>query len=383
LKIEDIKTYLVYDGYARNWCVVKVETDEGIYGLGEATLEGKAESVVAAVRELSSYLIGKDPFHVEHHWQVMYRGGFWIGGPIVLSAISGLEHALWDIIGKKLGQPVYNLLGGPCRDKIRVYTHVGGRTPEEFAERGRSLVQQGYAALKFDPILGPHWGTVKPEVFRNAVKITEALREAVGDDIALMVHEHGNLSPATAINLAKAVEPYSPFWFEEPVQPENVDAMAEVARATRIPIASGERLYTKFGFRELFEKRAVSVAQPDPCHAGGILECKKIAAMAEAYYISVAPHNPYGPIAVAVSVQLDACIPNFIIQEYASYHKGEHNDILVNPPVVEDGYIRLPTVPGLGIELNEDAIEKYPYKPRRPYPRGTLPYDDGSVFGQN
>ncbi|MEM3694302.1 MAG: galactonate dehydratase [Candidatus Bathyarchaeia archaeon] len=380
MKVTDVKSFLVFDGYARNWTIVKVETDSGIYGLGEATLEGKEESVTAAIRELGSYLIGRDPFHIEHHWQVMYRGGFWIGGPVVLSAASGLEQALWDIVGKSLGQPIYNLLGGPCRDRIRVYTHVGGQSPEEFAERGRQLVEKGFTALKFDPIIGPHWGTVKPEVFRRAIKITEALREAVGEDVALMVHEHGNLSPSTAIALARALEPYNPFWFEEPVQPENIDAMAEVARSTKIPIASGERLYTRFGFRELFEKRAVSIAQPDPCHAGGILECRKIAAMAETYYISIAPHNPYGPVAVAVSVQLDACMPNFLIQEYASYHRGEHNDILLNPPKVEDGYISVPKEPGLGIRLNEEAIEKYPYQPRKF--SGILAYEDGSLFGK-
>lgn len=382
MKITDVKVYLLSHEVGRTYVIVKVETDDGIYGLGDATLEGKEESVATAIKEFRTYLIGKNPFHIEHHWQMMYRGGFWIGGVVVLSAASGIEHALWDIVGKKLNQPVYNLLGGPCRDKIRVYTHVSGRTPEELAEHGLTLVRQGYSALKFGPWGGPHFGTLTPENFRNAVKSVEALREAVGDDIALLVHEHGYMSPSTAISMAKSIEPYDIFWFEEPVQPENVDAMAEVARATRIPIASGERIYTKFGFRELLEKRAVSVAQPDPCHAGGILECKKIAAMAEAYYVTIAPHNPYGPVALAVSVQLDACIPNFIIQEFEHIHAelGYH-DILVNPLVVKKGFISVPTEPGLGIELNEEAFGKYPYQPRKHH-RGTLPYHDGSYFGE-
>ena len=189
MKVTDVKTFLVYDGYARNWIVVKVETDEGIYGLGEATLEGKEESVSAALGEFRRYLVGKDPFQIEHHWQVMYRGGFWIGGPVVNSALSGLEQALWDIIGKRLGQPVYNLLGGPCRERVRVYTHAGGPTPEEAAENALRFVQQGYDALKVDPIRGPHWGTVKPEVMRNAVETIKRIREAVGDDVDLsLIH---------------------------------------------------------------------------------------------------------------------------------------------------------------------------------------------------
>jgi len=385
LKIADVKTHLLSHEQGRTYVLVRVETDEGIYGLGDATLEGKEESVKAAIMEFRGYLIGKNPFHIEHHWQVMYRGGFWIGGPVVLSAASGIEHALWDIVGKAVGQPAYNLLGGPCRDKIRVYTHVGGRTPEELAENGRALVRKGYTGLKFGPWgewRKPHFGTLTPEDFRNAVKSVEALRNAVGDDVALLVHEHGWMNPATAIRVAKALEPYDPFWFEEPVEPENVDAMVKVSRATKIPIATGERLYTRFGFRELFEKQAIAVAQPDPCHAGGILECKKIAAMAEAYYITIAPHNPYGPVAVAVSVQLDATIPNFIIQEFEHTHAElGYYDILKNPPRVEDSYIRVPKEPGLGIELNEDALEKYPYKPRMRHGAG-LAYEDGTVFGE-
>lgn len=377
--VTEIRTFLVYDGYGRNWVVVKVETDEGVDGLGEATLEGKEESVCAAIGEFRRYLVGKDPFQIEHHWQVMYRGGFWISGPVINSALSGLEQALWDILGRRLGQPVYNLLGGPCRDRVRVYTHVGGSTPEEVAENAVRLVKKGYDALKVDPIRGPHWVTVKPEAMRSAVETIRQMREAVGENVDILVHEHGNLAPSTAIAFARQVEPYRPFWFEEPVQPENVDAMAEVARGTNIPIATGERLFTRHGFREVFEKRAAAVVQPDPCHAGGILECKKIAAMAEPYYVSVAPHNPYGPIAVAVSVQIDACIPNFLIQEYATYHKEERFDILKEPLKVEHGHVRLPTKPGLGVELDEDALASYPYKPGKL--TGRLTYDDGEVFG--
>jgi galactonate dehydratase len=380
VKITDVAVILVSHEVGRTWILVRVETDEGISGLGEATLEEKEESVGAAVNEFRRYLIGRDPFHIEHLWQVMYRGRFWIGGPVALSALSGIEQALWDIVGKYLDQPVYNLLGGPCRDRIRVYTHVHGRTPEEYAEAGRELVRRGYTALKYGPWGGPHFGTLTPAQHRHAVQCTAALRDAVGDDVALLVHEHGCMNPATAITVARALEPYRPFWFEEPVQPENVDAMVQVARATKIPIATGERLYTRYGFREFFEKRAVAVAQPDPCHAGGILECKKIAAMAEPYYVTLAPHNPYGPVAVAVSVQLDTNVPNFLIQEYEHWSAElGYYDILLDPPRVENGYIQRPDAPGLGVELDEAAVARYPYKPRDA--RHALPYEDGTVFG--
>ncbi|MEM3467019.1 MAG: galactonate dehydratase, partial [Candidatus Jordarchaeales archaeon] len=303
------------------WLFLKMYTDEGIIGYGEPTLEGRTRTVEMAVRELERYLIGKDPLRIEHHWQAMYRGTFYRGGPVLMSAISGIEQAMWDILGKKLGVPVYQLLGGRCRDKIRVYAHFGGRTPEEYAKNALAKVEQGFTALKTTL-----FEAVRPvdsfSLVKKAVERFKAVRDAVGDDVDIAIDCHGRLSPAMAIRIAKALEPYYPMFLEEPCLPENVDTMATIARSTSIPIATGERLFTKWGFREVVEKQAASILQPDLSHAGGIMECKKIAAMAETYYATIAPHCPLGPIALAACIQLDACTPNFLIQEQVTLGEG-------------------------------------------------------------
>lgn len=267
----------------------------------------------------------------------MYRGAFYRGGPILTSAISGVEQAMWDILGKSLNVPVYKLLGGACRDKIRIYAHVGGRTPEEFSRDALAKVEQEFTAVKtslFEAVRIVDTLSVLKKVVENF----QAMRDAVGEDVDIAVDCLGRLSPAMAIRMARALEPYYPMFLEEPCLPENVDAMALISRSTSIPIATGERLFTKWGFREVLEKQAASILQPDLCHAGGILECKKIAAMAEAYYAGVAPHNPLGPIALAASIQLDACIPNFLIQEQVTLGEG----YLEKPFTMKDGYIELP-----------------------------------------
>jgi galactonate dehydratase len=366
------------------WTFVKVETDEGIHGWGETGQGGKVESITAAVGELKRYLVGKDPSYLEHHWQTMYRRYAWVRGPFVLSAISGVEQALWDIVGKKLGQPVYNLMGGRCRDKIRTYCHVSRSTPELCAEQAVDYVRRGYTALKVDVLSGAelgfhsHWKWLRPEIMERAVDIFAKTREAVGDKIDLIIHIHGELNPAEALVLLKRLESYNPYWYEEPIQPENVDALAWIASHTHVPIATGERLFTRYDFREIFEKHAAAVVQPDPSYAGGIWETRKIAAMAEAYYTSFAPHCPLGPIANAVCMQLDACTPNFLIQEH---WEGGHEivpEITKAPPHLEDGCYALSLEPGLGIDLNEDALAKYPYQPKTM--PGYLGYDDGTIF---
>ncbi len=364
MKITDVKTF-VMNAFRRNWVFVKVYTDEGITGLGEATLEGKAMTVSSAIKELKDYVIGRDPFNVEDIWQKMSYGGFWRGGPVINTAISGIEHALWDIMGKKLNVPVYKLLGGLCRDKIKVYGGsaftMGAATAEECAKNCLEMVEQGFTTLKGDPF-GVADQVIEKRLAKDAIERVRAVREAVGDEVDICIEAHGRFNTYTAIKMGKELEEFSPFFYEEPVPPENVDAMAKVARAVNIPIASGERLYTKYGFRELLEKQAVSIIQPDICHAGGILECKKISAMAEAYYIPVAPHNPNGPVATAVNVQFMACIPNALILELASHVVPWRKEVLIEPIEIKGGYIEVPSKPGLGIELNEETVAKYPYK---------------------
>lgn len=364
MKITDVKTFVV-NALWRNWVFVKVYTDEGISGLGEATLEGKELTVVAAIKELKGYVIGKDPFNVEDIWQKMSYGGFWRGGPVINTAISGMEHALWDIIGKKLNVPVYKLLGGLCRDKIKVYVGsaftLGATTPEECAQNCLEIVEQGFATLKGDPF-GVADQVIERRLAKDAIERVRTVRKAVGDEVDICIEAHGRFNTYTAIKMGKELEEFSPFFYEEPVPPENVDAMVKVARAVNIPIASGERLYTKYGFRELLEKQAVSIIQPDICHAGGILECKKISAMAEVYYIPVAPHNPNGPVATAVNVQLMACIPNASMLELVSHVVPWRKEVLTEPIEIKGGYIKVPSKPGLGIELNEEVVAKYPYK---------------------
>lgn len=354
------------------WLFLKVETDEGITGYGEPILEGKARTVETAVREFFEYLEGKDPRRIEHHWQAMYRWSFYRGGPIIMSAISGIEQALWDILGKYLNQPVYQLLGGPVREKIKVYAHIGGRTPKECAENARKRIREGFRALKMGPF-GATRIVDTPRKIKEAAEKVEAVREAVGDDVNIGIDCHGRLSPSMVILAAKALEPYHPMFLEEPCLPENVDTMVTIARSTPIPIATGERLFTRWGFREVLEKQAAAILQPDLCHAGGIFECRKIAAMAEVYYAAVAPHNPLGPIALAACLQMDACTPNFLIQEQVTLGEG----YLKRPFRLEDGYVEVPKGPGLGIELDEDAVEEKRH--RGDWRNPVLIHEDGSV----
>jgi len=354
------------------WHFLKVHTDEGIVGLGEPIVEGRARTVAMAVRELESYLIGQDPRQIERHWQAMYRGTFYRGGPVLLSAISGIEQALWDILGQSLGVPVYQLLGGAVRDRIRVYAHCGGGSPEEAAQSARERVAQGYTALKTALDAPVRMVDTKAYVERQVGRI-QAMRTAIPDTVDLAVDFHGRVSPAMAIRLCKELEDCSLLFVEEPVLPENVDALVAVARSTTIPLATGERLYTRWGFREVLEKQAARVLQPDLCHAGGIGEVRKIAAMAEVYYAAIAPHNPLGPISLAAGLHVDACIPNFLCQEQVSLGEG----YLTQPYVLRDGYIDVPTAPGLGIQLDDDAVAAHLYDGSWETPQVAHP-DDGS-----
>jgi galactonate dehydratase len=344
LKVTRLETFLVKP----RWLFLKVHTNAGIIGYGEPITEGRALTCAEAVKEIEPYLIGKDPRRVAHHWQAIYRHAFYRGGPILTSALSGIDQALWDIKGKALGVPVYELLGGPTRDRVRVYAHAG--TPELM----KQMKAQGFTAFKTGPAKKRAARYIEtPAAVHYAAEKFAELRSAMGDDIDIAIDFHGAISPATAKLLIKALEPYQPMFVEEPCQAQNHDVMAEIARGTHLPIATGERVFTKWGFREVLEKRAAVVLQPDLCHAGGITEVRLIAGMAEAYYADIAPHNPLGPISLAAGVQMAASIPNFLCQEQVSLGEG----YLKKPFTVRDGYLDLPTGPGLGIELDDHAIE--------------------------
>ncbi len=336
------------------WAVVKIETDEGLVGWGEPTLEGFARTALTCVDELSRGLIGEDPRRVEHLWQALYRGQFYRGGPIICSAISGIEQALWDITGKYYQTPVYNLLGGPVRDQIRMYCHAGGGTPEQAAAAAAQAKAKGFDCLKTGMTAGACRTIDAPQQVDETVSRIGAMRDAVGRDFDIAIDCHGRLSVPMAIRLCDAVADLLPMFVEEPILCENVEALAQIARKVHVPLATGERLFTKFGFRELLEKGAAHILQPDVSHAGGIFETKKIAAMGEAWYAGLAPHCPLGPVALAACLQVDACCPNFLVQEHTTPALGA--GILKTPFEIVDGHIALPTGPGLGIEIDEAAV---------------------------
>ncbi|MCS7315057.1 MAG: galactonate dehydratase [Bryobacterales bacterium] len=364
LTITKLETFLVKP----RWLFLKIHTDAGIVGLGEPILEGRARTCAEAVREVEPYLVGKDPRRVVHHWQAIYRHAFYRGGPILTSALSGIDIALWDIKGKALGVPVYELLGGPTRTRVRVYAHAG--TPELLKKR----MAQGFTAFKCGPAKRrPSRYIETPAEVEYAAERFAELRRIAGKDKDIAIDFHGAISPATAKLLIKALEPYQPMFVEEPINCQNHDVMAEIARSTYLPIATGERVFTKWGFLEVLQKGAARVLQPDLCHAGGITECRLIAGMAEAFYATIAPHNPLGPISLAAGIQLAASIPNFLCQEQVSLGEG----YLKQPFVVKDGYVDIPTGPGLGIELDENAMaDKIGHDWRNPE---TYDPEDGSV----
>ncbi|ESY08945.1 galactonate dehydratase [Mesorhizobium sp. M0615] len=359
MKIISLTTYIV----PPRWLFLKIETDAGVTGWGEPVVEGRALTVEAAVKELGDYLIGKDPRLIEDHWTVMHRGGFYRGGPILMSAIAGIDQALWDIKGKALGVPVHELLGGKLRDSIKVYSWIGGDRPAEVAAGAREVVSRGFQALKMNgteelQIVDSH-GRIDAAVERVAM-----VREAVGPGIGIAVDFHGRVHRPMARMLVKELEPYRLMFIEEPVLSENREALKEIAALGSTPIALGERLYSRWDFKSVFEQGAVDIIQPDLSHAGGITECRKIAAMAEAYDIAVAPHCPLGPIALAACLQLDAVSYNCFIQEQSlGIHYNAANDLLdyaANKDVFryEDGYVAIPDGPGLGVEIDEDYVKE-------------------------
>ena len=370
MKVTDVRTVIV-NAEMRNWVFVRIETDQpGLWGWGEATLEWKTRGVAGCVEDFKPMLIGEDPTRIEHIYQKLYRHSFWRLGVVGMSAISGIEQACWDILGKELGAPVHRLLGGAVRDRVRMYTHLGGGRmenvyetfdPGPLVELAQQVIERGYTAVKvvFIPYSEPLMG---PPAVKRVEAAMRALREGVGDAIDIMIDFHGRTYPAMAVQYIEAMAPYRPYFCEEPVPPENVAALAEVKHAVKVPIATGERLVTRFGFREVFERQAVHVIQPDLCHCGGLAEARKIAAMAETYYMGVAPHNPLGPVATAAAVHFDFATPNFLIQEDMLTDVPWREEIVQSTLEHDGGYWKLPAKPGLGIEVDEAAARRHPYK---------------------
>ena len=341
--------------------LVKITTDEGIVGWGETTLEGKPKSTIAAVEELSDYLIGQNPLLSEHHWQHIYRSAFYRGGNILMSALSGIDQALWDIAGKHYGVPTYKLLGDAVRDRIRVYAHWGiDSMSDDGKARARERLDMlremgGYTAFKSGP--GGMWrGHEPPAIIDAFVERAYLMREWVGPNVELAFDFHGKMTPALAIEICYELKGMRPMFVEEPVPQENIDALKLVSDGVTFPIATGERLLTRWGFREIFEKQAVAYIQPDVSHTGGITELKKIANMAEVYYMHVAPHCAIGPVAFSASLHVDAVVPNFLIQEQTD--RAVDTGLFTEDWLIEDGHITLPIKPGLGFEINPEAAER-------------------------
>lgn len=363
---------------------VKVYTDEGIVGLGESGTWGYLEASERVVEKFGRYLVGQDPLRIEHHWQYMYRSSHFRGAAVI-GALSAIDIALWDIAGKHFGVPTYQLLGGKCRDKARVYYHVFGRTKEQLIQGVKEAKEKGFTAVgHLTPFLDeprevPYFKT-HVDKMRDAIDTVRSYREAVGNEVDLCIEIHRRLTPAEAVVLARGIEEFHPFFYEDPILPDNFDAMGLVAEHINIPIATGERLHTIYEFEMLLKRGAVQYVRPDVCMCGGITHAKKIAALAEAHHVGVVPHNPLSPVSTAACIQIAACIPNFALQEYP-LGEGEppKSEIVKSALKLENGFLIIPDAPGIGIELAEDAQEKYPYKPREVETRLHI---DGSVVDQ-
>ncbi|MGH4140048.1 galactonate dehydratase [Clostridium sp.] len=358
MKITELKIYKVKP----RWIFLKISTDEGIVGWGELISGTKTKSVEAAAYEIGEYLIGKDPMRIEEHWQVLYRS-FFRGGPIHMTVLSGIEMALWDIKGKFYNMPIYEFLGGKARKNIMIYSWIGGDRPSDVVKQAIERKNQGFKAIKMNATEELHYIDSYKKVNAVVDRIA-SIREAVGYDLEIGVDFHGRVHKGMAKVIAKEIEQYRPMFIEEPVLPENEEALIEISRHTSIPIATGERLYTRWQFKNILASGAVDIIQPDLALTGGIFEGRKIAAMAEAYDVAVAPHAPYGPIALAATLQMDACTPNVFIQEQSlgiHYNQGfDLLDFVKNKEIFEykDGFVDVPTKPGLGIEIDEELVKK-------------------------
>ncbi len=385
MKITDVRTFIV-DGHRMNWVIVKIETDAGIYGVGDATVERREHAVAATVESIKNYLLGKDPFAVEYHATTINRDSYWRTGVINRSAISGIEAALWDIKGKALGVPVYELLGGKFRDRVPVYANnwspvqaiAGATTIESAIARPMEI---GFKAVKWDP-LGTAWMQMDRPARQKAIDEVRRARAAAGDAIDLMIEGHGRLDVPTAIVMGNAFAEFDPLFFEEPVPPDNLDALAEVKSRISIPVAGGERYMERHRFMEAMERGALDWLQPDVCHVGGLSEMKAIATLANTKFLPLAPHNPMGPVGNAMTLQLAACLSNFAYLETMMVDVPWRGEVVKEDMVIEDGHMLIPDKPGLGIEFDEDAAAAHPYifhapghfRKRDAWPEGTGPW---------
>ncbi|WP_077533887.1 galactonate dehydratase [Massiliimalia massiliensis] len=379
MKITGVNTYLVRP----RWCFVEIETDDGLTGWGEPVVEGKASTVRACVEEMKEYLLGNDPMRIEDIWTTLYRAGFYRGGPVLMSAIAGIDQALWDIKGKFYGAPVYELMGGRCRDKMKVYSWIGGDRPSDVARDALEKKEKGFSAIKMN-------ATEELQMIDSYEKIdavlerVAAIREAAGKYFGIAIDFHGRVHKPMAKVLAKKLEEFDPMFIEEPVLCDNMESFRDVANACNIPIATGERLFSRWDFKRLLETGYVDIIQPDLSHAGGITEVKKIAAMAEAYDVALAPHCPLGPIALASCLQVDATSYNAFIQEQSigiHYNTGASVLDYVNNRedfVFAGGFVNLPKLPGIGVEVNKELVleeSRHPHTWKNPVWR----HQDGSI----
>lgn len=370
MRIVAIDTYIAGNPW-KNWLFAKVSTDEGLYGVGEGTLNFFAGTVETAIHELKPLVLGMDPFQVEILSQRLIRDVYTEGAQIHMCAVSAIEIACWDIVGKACGQPVYNLWGGRCHEKLRAYAngwYRGPRTPESFAEKAKIVANRGYTALKFDPF-GNNWRTLPRYEFDLSLDIIRAVRDAVGSGVDLLIEGHCRFHGATAIEFAAAMHPFRPMWFEEPVPHTNIAQMVEVARRSPVPIATGESLSNKQQFAELLKYECVNILQPEPLNLGGLFATRKIADMVDAHFGMIAPHSAQGPVCSAACVQLNASLPNFLIHEiFDEFNEPWEKDIVTSAVEVKDGYIDIPETPGIGIDLNIQEILKHPYQQENSLP---------------
>lgn len=365
MKVTEIKTFLCH-AYRTNWVFVKVLTDSGVYGVGESTLEMREQTVAAAVKELERGLRGRDPHAIEAFWHDAYRDAYWRGGAVLMSALAGVEMALWDIKGKALGVPVYQLLGGKIRSAVPCYANgwfVGAQTPEEFAAKAKTAVAAGFRGLKWDPF-GSAYMTLSRQELDAAMACVAAVAKAVDGRAELLIEGHGRFNIPTAVRIGRALEDFNVLWFEEPIPPDNLEGLAQLKRRVRVPIAAGERLYSRWDYRSFFRLQCADFIQPDVSHAGGIMEIKKIAAMAECHHIPLCPHNPSGPVANAATLQLAACVPNFHVLETMATDVPYRGEVCREAVGFADGQMTIPDAPGLGVDIDEEAIAAHPFEAR-------------------
>ena len=370
-RIEKIETILW-----ERWLIVKVHCEDGTVGVGEGGVHGWQRPTETMVQTFAPYLVGQDPSRIEHHYQYLYRSSHFMGS-VVQGALSAIDIALWDIKGKRLGVPIYELMGGLTRHKVRCYMHVNGDTAEELAADAVEQVKAGFSAVRFAAFGANFWlHRTYSEWADDAVERVGAVREAVGPAIDICVEIHRQMNPSESIALGRRLEQFNPFFYEDPMLPDSPDMMGEVQRRGNLPIATGERFTSIYEFQQLLEARACAYVRPDLCLCGGLSGCKKVATMAEAQHVKVIPHNPLSPISTAACVQLDACIPNFALQEYTGESEPPKSDLLVEPIKLEDGFLIVPDGPGLGVELNESALAAHPFVDKV---LDTPLHEDGSV----